>query len=234
MKKLIRKLFAYFGYEIVKPKPEYYEVEFLDIYSECKEFTCTSIERMYALYQAVNYIVKNNIPGVFVECGVWKGGSCMLIAKTLIQRKSLREIYLFDTFSGMTTPTSCDVDCSGKSAESIMKKNNGKLSDIPIEQVRRNLLFYPKELLHFVIGDVRNTVFQFDEEISLLRLDTDWYDSTRDELKYLYPRLELGGVLIIDDYGHWMGAKKAVDEYFCGTVLLNRIDYTGRLIVRVI
>jgi O-methyltransferase len=70
----------------------------------------------------------------------------------------------------------------------------------------------------------------------LLRLDTDWYDSTRHELVHLFPRLSQGGVLIIDDYGHWKGARQAVDDYLkeSGTrLLLNRIDYTGRIAVKV-
>ncbi len=71
--------------------------------------------------------------------------------------------------------------------------------------------------------------------LALLRLDTDWYESTRHELEHLYPRLAAGGVLIIDDYGHWDGARRAVDEYFerqAAPLLLNRIDYTGRIAVK--
>ena len=74
------------------------------------------------------------------------------------------------------------------------------------------------------------------EKISILRLDTDWYESTKHELEYLFPRLSSGGILIIDDYGHFKGAKKAVDEYFTKNKIqyfLNRIDYTGRLIVKI-
>ena len=70
-------------------------------------------------------------------------------------------------------------------------------------------------------------------EIALLRLDTDWYKSTQHELIHLYPLLVGSGVLIIDDYGHWQGAKKAVDEYFSDKkILLNRIDYTGRISIK--
>ena len=70
------------------------------------------------------------------------------------------------------------------------------------------------------------------ERIALLRIDTDWYESTRHELVHLYPRLSPGGVLIIDDYGHWQGARKAVDEYFQAGLFLNHIDYTGRLAIK--
>ena len=92
---------------------------------------------------------------------------------------------------------------------------------------------YPAERLHFVEGKVEDTIpEQAPERIALLRLDTDWYESTRHELEHLYPRLSPGGVLIIDDYGHWEGARQAVDEYFKGEVYLHRIDYTGRLAIK--
>jgi hypothetical protein len=73
------------------------------------------------------------------------------------------------------------------------------------------------------------------EKLAILRLDTDWYSSTKHELETLYPRLAEGGVLIVDDYGHYEGARRAVDEYFAETgqrVLLSRIDYTGRIAVK--
>ena len=92
---------------------------------------------------------------------------------------------------------------------------------------------YPEERLHFVAGRVEDTLpAQAPAEIALLRLDTDWYESTRHELVHLYPRLSEGGVLLVDDYGHWAGAKRAVDEYFATEappLLLSRIDYTGRI-----
>jgi O-methyltransferase len=76
---------------------------------------------------------------------------------------------------------------------------------------------------------------QAPERIALLRLDTDWYASTKHELEQLYPRLAEGGVLIVDDYGHYEGARRAVDEYFRAAgepVLLNRIDFSGRLVIK--
>jgi hypothetical protein len=107
-----------------------------------------------------------------------------------------------------------------------------------LEEVKRNLYStgYPKDKLHFIEGKVENTIPGFSpEEIALLRLDTDWYESTKHELVHLYPRLVQNGILIVDDYGHWKGSAKAVDEYIkeknlC--VYLNRIDYSGRLAVK--
>src|SRR5690606_24776929 len=95
---------------------------------------------------------------------------------------------------------------------------------------------YPMERCHFVEGKVEDTIpATVPDRISLLRLDTDWYESTRHELEHLWPLLQPGGVLIIDDYGHFEGARKAVDEYFLDrsdAPLLNRIDYTGRIAIK--
>ena len=84
-------------------------------------------------------------------------------------------------------------------------------------------------------GKVEETIpGQAPGAISLLRLDTDWYESTAHELKYMYPALSAGGVLIIDDYGHWRGSREATDEYFSShsRVLLNRLDYSGRIAIK--
>jgi O-methyltransferase len=95
---------------------------------------------------------------------------------------------------------------------------------------------YPDERVHLVEGRVEETLpGGAPAEIALLRLDTDWYESTKHELEHLYPRLSPGGVLILDDYGHYEGARRAVDEYFeaeGGRPLLSRIDYTGRIGVK--
>ena len=109
----------------------------------------------------------------------------------------------------------------------------------PTERVRHNLgsTGYPEAQVTYVRGPVEETIpGTMPHRIALLRLDTDWYASTAHELRHLFPRLVTGGVLIIDDYGHWEGARRAVDEYFRDSdakVLLNRIDYTGRIGVRV-
>jgi O-methyltransferase len=108
-----------------------------------------------------------------------------------------------------------------------------------LDEVRRNVgeMGYPGEKLHFVQGKVEDTIpGSAPEQIALLRLDTDWYESTRHELIHLYPRLSAGGVLIVDDYGHWQGSRRAVDEWIAQAgvrILLNRIDYTGRVAVKV-
>jgi len=108
----------------------------------------------------------------------------------------------------------------------------------PLDRVRRNVLAtgYPAERVHFIQGKVEDTLpANAPDRIALLRLDTDWYESTHHELTHLYPRLSPGGVLIIDDYGHWQGSRLAVDEFFAArayTPLLGRMDYTGRMMVK--
>lgn len=221
----------------------YSEKDFMEIYKRCREFTTTSIERMYSLYKAVEYVVSRGIPGGIVECGVWKGGSTMLCALTLIKlERTEKRLYLYDTYTGMTRPGEKDVSYNDEQArerwEEIEKRENTGWCRSSLEEVKGNLYStgYPGEKLLFVEGKVEETIpSTMPERISVLRLDTDWYESTYHELMHLFPRLSENGVIIIDDYGHWRGAKEAVDRYFSETdirILLNRIDYTGRIGVK--
>jgi O-methyltransferase len=247
IKTAIHKSFRAFGLEISRFHREgqdYYPPDFhedeVDIIRDVRPWTMTSTERIYALIQAVRYVSANAIPGAIVECGVWKGGSMAAVAKTLLQMQDMRrDLNLFDTFEGMSEPTATDVDYSGRQASELLLENVGvRCVDAPIERVK-SLLFetgYPKEKLNFVQGKVEDTIpGSAPESISLLRLDTDWYESTKHELVHLFPRLSRGGVIIIDDYGHWKGARQACDEYFAQNhipILLNRIDYTGRIALK--
>lgn len=202
----------------------------------------TTPERIEAVVRAVEYIVKANIAGAFVECGVWKGGSMMAIAETLLRLgQSDRALYLFDTFQGMTAPAERDRDYRGKPAAGAMAREprtSPLWAVAPIEEVRQNMqrTGYPTQRVTFVPGLVEETIpREAPERIALLRLDTDWYKSTRHEMEHLFPRLSSGGVLIVDDYGHWSGARQAVDEYLDDhdvPLLLCRIDYTGRIAVK--
>lgn len=205
-------------------------------------FTMTSLERRASLLGAVDHIVKHRIPGDIVECGVWRGGSMMLVALALIARgDTSRHLYLFDTFEGMSEPTDEDKALSGESAEAQLARTD---RDHPLwavaslEDVKANIAStgYPADQIHYVKGKVEDTIPKtIPARIALLRLDTDWYESTKHELNHLYPLLSRHGLLIIDDYGHWQGARQAVDEYFTGSaqpVFLHRVDYTARLLVR--
>jgi O-methyltransferase len=216
--------------------------EDLKLITEVKPFTMTSPERIYGLLAAVRYVISNNIPGDIVECGVWKGGSMMAIAKELVALGAIeRELYLYDTFAGMTSPTV--KDSSGFERKSTqesfdsMKQNDGtcKWCFSSLEETRRNVdsVGYPKQRVHFVKGPVEETIpGVIPAKIALLRLDTDFYESSRHEMVHLFPRLVSGGVLLLDDYGHWEGQRTAVDEYLAQNkipLLLNRLDYAGRI-----
>jgi len=203
----------------------------------------TSIERAYALYTSVRYIIQNQIPGAIVECGVWKGGSVMIVAYTLITlRQNNRELYLYDTFAGMSQPENVDRDFENRQASTLLKSEDKSVSQIwgyaTEAEVQNNLrkTHYDFQNIHFIKGMVEKTIPKYlPKIIALLRLDTDWYSSTYHELKYLYPILARGGVLILDDYGHWQGSRKAVNQYFRKGALheyLHRIDYTGRLLIK--
>jgi O-methyltransferase len=207
------------------------EVPFLEMYERCKPYTITSIERMYAIFKSTEYICKNNIAGDYVECGVWKGGSSMMAALSLMHfGLDNKELWLYDTFEGMPAASDKDVDCGGIGGDEYEGEMLGTL-----EEVKKNmeLTGYPAI---YIKGKIEETMpGNIPFRISLLRLDTDWYESTLHELTYLYPLLISGGVLIIDDYGHWQGAKLAVDSYFESIGVfpfLQRIDYTGRIMIK--
>jgi len=212
-----------------------------NILRSVKQYTMTSPERVYATLEAVRYVINSNLPGSIVECGVWRGGTMMAVAQLLkLHEKFNRDLYLFDTFEGMPSPGESDIDFRGRTAKKdfLAKKRTNDSSDwcyASLADVQANLesVGYLKSKVHYVVGKVEDTVpARAPETISILRLDTDWYESTKHEIIHLYPRLVPGGVLIIDDYGHWQGARKAVDEYFLENkvpILLNRIDYTGRI-----
>jgi O-methyltransferase len=212
-------------------------------------YTMTGVPRLQALLDAVRYCVRREVPGAFAECGVWRGGSVLAMLLTLQELGvSDRDVYLYDTFEGMTRPTEHDMSEHDAPAletwTDAQQRNMTPWADYfdPEEvgetAVRETVLStgYPAERMHLVRGPVEATLpGHAPDRLALLRLDTDWYESTAHELRHLYPRLSDGGVLIIDDYGHWEGARKAVDEYFAGEaapLLLSRIDYTGRLAVK--
>ncbi len=210
--------------------------DFTAIRPKLKRLSFVGDERDYALFRAVRHVLARGLQGSFVECGVFQGGSVATMCLTLMQvGDTSRDIYLYDTFEGMTEPTDADVDLNGTAA----KKQVHLKCVCDLETVKRNVLStgYPSERLHFVQGRVEDTIPRVSPDtIALLRLDTDWYESTRHELVHLYPLLVTGGVLLIDDYGHWRGCRQAVDEFIAGrrtdAPFLQRIDYTGLMGVK--
>jgi hypothetical protein len=216
----------------------------ISILNRVRPFTMTSPERVYALIESVRYVTRQQIPGGIVECGVWRGGSMMAAALTLRDLKSFnRELYLFDTFEGMPKPAALDVDFTGKPAMPVFAamqtgEDASSFCCASLAEVKTAVasVGYDEQRVHFVKGKVENTIpSQAPEQIAILRLDTDWYESTRHELEHLFPRVSAGGIVIIDDYGHWAGARKATDEYiarYAPSLFLNRIDATGRIALK--
>ncbi len=163
----------------------------------------------------------------------------MAAARTLLEHDGAdRDIYLFDTYTGMTAPSTADLDAAGRPAAGLLAVADPAdeiWCEASIDDVQLNMstVGYPPERLHFVVGPVEETIpAAAPDAIAVLRLDTDWYESTRHELKHLMNRVVDNGVVIIDDYGHWLGARRAVDEFLATyprPILLGKIDYTGRI-----
>ena len=196
----------------------------------------TSNERIVALYNSLEYIRLNGIEGDLVECGVWKGGNILGILQYLdYHGMTDRVVWLYDTFEGMTKSEDVDVDLNGHSG-SVWEGQ----CDSSLDEVRSILSVssFPVKNIRYVVGDVCDTLGEpvnLPSSISLLRLDTDWYKSTKKEMEVLYPLLRERGVLIVDDYGHWRGSRQAVDEYFAAfesVPVIEQIDYTGIKIVK--
>lgn len=202
----------------------------------------TSPVKLYGLVMGTRYVVRHQIPGAFVECGVWRGGSMQAVALTLAELGATdRDLHLFDTFAGMPPPTDKDRRLHDDEPAEHLLATEDRGSEVwavaSLDDVREGMadLGYPVKHIHFHEGMVEDTLpDQAPERIALLRLDTDWYESTRVELETLYQRLSPGGVLILDDYGHWEGARQAVDEFLArtGEPLLLLPIASGRIAVK--
>lgn len=229
-----------------KPDPRHpskldYEIPsgFLEVWEKCHRFTMTSLERMLALFESVSYLVSASVPGDIVECGVWKGGSAMICAETLVSLgETSRDLWLYDTFSGMPSPTKEDVNRYGVRAQEIYDyyaTQRSTWNGSTVDEVQDNLAKtgYPLEKVKIVSGDVVTTIpHSAPAQVSLLRLDTDFYHSTRHSMRHLFPRIARGGVLFIDDYEWWRGARLAVDEVLeelSSSLFLMRVDAGARI-----
>ena len=247
--KALRRITRTAGYTLTRCQkangfPVDFSAEEIALVESVGEFTLTTPERIHALHHAIRYLHESGIQGDIVECGVWRGGSMMVAAKTLIGLgDTSRALWLYDTFEGMSAPTEHDVSHKGtKAADKFEKRKTGDDTSTwclaPQDEVARNVQStgYPAERMTFVKGKVEETLpGTLPEKIALLRLDTDWYESTLAEMNHLFPRLVPGGVLIIDDYADWQGARKAVDEYIAThkiPLFLNRVDDSARQAIK--
>jgi O-methyltransferase len=226
---------------LAREMPPHYDDEVRRIVNTVRPRTMTAHEKLHGLIQATRYVLDHGVPGAFVECGVWRGGSMMAVALALQARGATdRDLHLFDTFEGMSEPTDADRTNDGTPAAELLRRASRKAriwAEASLEDVRQGMdkTGYPAERIHYHVGKVEDTIpGEAPAQIALLRLDTDWYESTRHELAHLYERVPPGGVLIIDDYGTWQGARKAVDEWLArtGEQLLLVPIASGRIAVK--
>jgi O-methyltransferase len=228
-----------------KPKadsfPRDYDEDFCEIIRAVRPYTMTGNDKLHALIAATKYVSRYDVPGDVVEFGVWRGGGMKAAALTLEAAEDFsRDLYLFDTFEGMTAPTDKDVRFDGAPAAGLLEtsgKDTAVWAVASIEDVRERFANgrYPLEKIHFIKGPVEETVPEhLPERISILRLDTDWYESTEHEFRHAYDRLVSGGVLMIDDYGWWQGSRTATDEFLerTGEKLLLLRMASGRVAVK--
>ena len=254
LKKLIHKFLALFNLKISKlnygfksfpiVEADSDEIKLLEISSK---YSMTSLLRRWALINAIKFIKNENIDGDFVECGVWKGGNLIIYNKLNDEYNLNKKIFAYDTFSGMSEPSIHDKNVNNVDAQREWE-NNKKTDKINLsfncysnlQEVKKNIIDNsstrdPLKNLNFIEGKVEDTLKlqkNLPDKISILRLDTDWYESTKAELEILYPKLSKNGILLIDDYGHWKGARKAVDEFFNDkNVTKHYIDFSCRMII---
>jgi hypothetical protein len=251
MKKHLNRLMGILGYQITKKISNSSNFQFpiestqedQQIINFCSRFSMTGELRMWHLLKSMQYINSANIEGDLVECGVWRGGNLMLMNLAMKEKSFSRKILGYDTFTGMTEPSAQDIDFSGQNVLVELKENcrDESIQNIhayaSLAQVTSNLKLVDKYCdLELIEGAVEITLkdpANIPDKIALLRLDTDWYESTLIELEKLFPKLSRGGVLIIDDYGHYTGAKKAFDEYFgkC-KYYVHYVDYSCRILLK--
>lgn len=223
------------GSEAAPKWPEDFSDALIALCRDVAPYTMTSRERVATLVRAVDYVVDQSIPGDLVECGVAAGGSSMAMALALLAKGVTdRGLWLYDTFEGMPEPGPHDIGRYGTNAIHTYRKRraDGKSTwiNIPLETVRENMARtgYPPARVTFVPGKVEATLPErAPERVSVLRCDTDWYESTKAELEVLWPRLSPGGIVLFDDYYRWQGSRKAADEYFRDhaiRIFLARID----------
>ena len=254
---LIRKLLLQFSIEVrrIRPKSPNLMVEMAKppeipiaiwdvvIGIHGSQLTMVSLERLIATANSAIYVCKNDIPGAFVECGVWRGGNAILAKKIFEYFGKENKVYLYDTFDGMVPPTTADFSQSIGSAEEIYasKEANGeKWCLASVDDVLENFNQFAASLSNVMIvkGDVLETLGfseNIPEQIASRRLDTDWYESTKHEMQVLYPLVVSCGILMFDDYGFWGGHQKAIDEYFLERDLnphMSYVDESCRLIIK--
>lgn len=204
--------------------------EFARLHRQVADYSMMSHARLRGIYEGVCEVIRRGVPGDLVECGTARGGCAALMGLTCRQRGQPRDLWIFDTFEGLPPPSEGDPDYAlAKTREGTCR---GEYDEV------RGLLERLRVLdgAHLVKGLFQNTVpGAAVRQIALLHLDGDWYDSTRVCLDHLYDKVSPGGVIQVDDYGHWAGARKALHEFFDERGIkaeLRYLDYTGRQFIK--
>lgn len=200
-------------------------------------YSMMNSKRLWNIFNCSQNVLEDKIQGDFVECGVYKGGGIILMSSIINKKKINKKVWAYDTFAGMSEPDQNDKDYSGEDAmmhwKTFKNENHNNWCYASLSDVKKNVSFASAELslnldnINYIKGKVENTLNDknnLPEKISILRLDTDFYNSTKFELKILYPKLSIGGYLIIDDFGYWKGSKKACVEYFENTANFIYVD----------
>lgn len=185
-----------------------------------RPYTMVTEARLRNIYDVARAIEARRVAGAFVECGVWRGGSAAVMAAVAARARSGRKVWLFDSFEGLPEPTALDGSAAATYAG---MRSGGKLRSIeqlvaPLDDVREVMrrVGVDERALAIRKGWFQDTLPLARGEIgpiALLRLDGDWYESTRVCLEQLYDQVAAGGAVVIDDYDYWEGCRRAVDEF---------------------
>lgn len=241
IKNAINGLANRFGYRVARTRKDGLPLDFSEVEVELvkrvRPFTMTSPEAVRNLRECVRHVVARGIPGAFVECGVWKGGSSMAAALSFLELAERRDIFLFDAYDlPIPPPVGLDTDHEGNRILGGAAEARPYWAAVSAEEVTANMRAtgYPVQHVHVVKGLVADVIpARAPDLISILRLDTDTYESTIHNLRHLYPRLREGGFLVLDDYGTHQGVKAAVDEFFAeagAPPMMHRVDTGSRTI----
>lgn len=204
--------------------------QFGGLYEQIKPYSMMSYGRLRGIYRGICEVIENKVPGDFVECGTARGGCAALMGLSCRARGEARNLWIYDTFEGLPPPSEDDPDY--ELAKAREGECRGEYDEVRGLLERLKIL----EGVQMVKGLFQDTVPVTEvKQISLLHLDGDWYDSTMVCLEHLYDKVSPGGVIQIDDYGHWAGARKALHEFLDARgieVSLRYLDYTGRQFVK--
>ena len=210
------------------PVRDWARLKRLNLFRKTYPYTMVGYARLSNAYELAQRVEQAGMQGAFVECGVWRGGCIATIAWVAKQANSNRSIWLFDSFEGLPEPTELD----GPRAQEYVGRYAAPVKDA--ERILFSRLKINPNNVHIVKGWFQDTLPAFKDEIgpiAILRLDGDWYESTRCCLENLYDQIVPSGYVILDDYGCWQGCKIATDEFlqhFNINVALTEIDRKGR------